>query len=99
MKKLAVVKSMVKLQFPLSGAGGMARKKPRISGLLLELLTGIEPVNLILTKDALYRLSYSSALGARGSYKETIGKSTPRRNFTIVARRPLRGYPLPADGS
>ena len=26
----------------------------------MELLAGIEPANLILTKDALYRLSYSS---------------------------------------
>ena len=28
----------------------------------MELITGIEPVNLILTKDALYLLSYISAL-------------------------------------
>ena len=30
-----------------------------------ELLTGIEPVNLILTKDVLYQLSYSSKQARR----------------------------------
>ncbi len=36
------------------------KKTPKRVSFYLELMTGIEPVNLILTKDALYRLSYIS---------------------------------------
>jgi hypothetical protein len=32
--------------------------QPNINKIILEPTTGIEPVNLILTKDALYQLSY-----------------------------------------
>ena len=38
------------------------KKKSCISARLLELIAGIEPANLILTKDALYLLSYISTL-------------------------------------
>ena len=58
-------------------------KKTCISASLLELIAGIEPANLILTKDALYLLSYISMLSiGQRIYINTVlrkkqeGKST-----------------------
>ena len=48
-------------------------KNPVISDWVCELITGIEPVNLILTKDALYLLSYiSMCLIGQQRYTNTV---------------------------
>ena len=58
-------------------------KNPVISDWVCELIAGIEPANLILTKDALYLLSYISMLSiGQRIYNNTVlrkkqeGKST-----------------------
>ena len=87
-----------------------ATKAPSINQ---ELLMGFEPMNLVLTKDALYQLSYSSiiclpakvarssqprfALSAAGRKLLAAAGGYRRPKLAVFASQPFSGQPLPSQ--